>query len=558
MAKWKIRRILTPLTSALITFPLQYTGILNFSFCCLLFCAVGNAAAQSQFLLRIGGPDIDLPTSIIQTEDGGYAIAGASTSFGIGGYNMYVVKLTENMELQWSKTFSKAHDAMSIIQTRDGGYAVCGTIFNSPSDGWWDMIIAKLDIDGNIQWSRRVGGDTTDWGFSITQTMDGGLVASGMSLSFGEDNFWRPLLIKLDTSGITLWTKIIEIRNEFPAMSYVTSTTDSGFALAGSTFNSDTVNYYLDALITKFDRGGNLQWAATVGGEFDDAAYYAIETIDSDFVITGAAVGLLGGIDLYIAKLDKKGALEWTKAIGGSFEDRGLSVTQTRDGGYAVLGRTWSFQLQQPAMYVVKLSETGTLQWSRTMWGQSGIPANYSGGIKLASDGGLTVAQEVSGDIYIVKFDSTGNTCAGTLSPPSQSGAWGRMQSVSPAVSAVQPVVSHQTLEIFEGGNITILCSVGIIPGGTPVPSEFQLEQNYPNPFNQLSIINYQLSMTAEVKIMVYDALGRELETLVNQKLNPGRYSIRFDGSGYSSGVYFYSLIINGVMIQTRKMILLK
>ncbi|MBK6876812.1 MAG: T9SS type A sorting domain-containing protein [Ignavibacteria bacterium] len=79
----------------------------------------------------------------------------------------------------------------------------------------------------------------------------------------------------------------------------------------------------------------------------------------------------------------------------------------------------------------------------------------------------------------------------------------------------------------------------------TDVPEQFSLEQNYPNPFNPKTIINYELRITNLVKLTVYDVLGHEVATLVNEKQSPGTYEVEFDASGFASGVYFYKLVVS-------------
>ena len=91
----------------------------------------------------------------------------------------------------------------------------------------------------------------------------------------------------------------------------------------------------------------------------------------------------------------------------------------------------------------------------------------------------------------------------------------------------------------------------------TEIPQNFKLEQNYPNPFNPTTNIRYNLARNGFVKIVVFDALGREIETLVNEKQMAGTYEAKFNASQYSSGVYFYKLITDG-FIETKRMVLLK
>jgi hypothetical protein len=89
-------------------------------------------------------------------------------------------------------------------------------------------------------------------------------------------------------------------------------------------------------------------------------------------------------------------------------------------------------------------------------------------------------------------------------------------------------------------------------------PESFYLNQNYPNPFNQFTLINVQLSITGHVKIDVYDISGKLIKTLINQKKNSGKYEVKFDGSNFASGIYFYLLFVDGVRMDTKKLVLLK
>ncbi len=98
---------------------------------------------------------------------------------------------------------------------------------------------------------------------------------------------------------------------------------------------------------------------------------------------------------------------------------------------------------------------------------------------------------------------------------------------------------------------------ISVRPVSNQVPKTFGLMQNYPNPFNPNSKIKFQISELSNTKLVVYDMLGREVSTLVNEQLKPGTYEADFDGSKYSSGVYFYQLSA-GDFSQTKKMILIK
>ena len=90
------------------------------------------------------------------------------------------------------------------------------------------------------------------------------------------------------------------------------------------------------------------------------------------------------------------------------------------------------------------------------------------------------------------------------------------------------------------------------------VPLQFDIKQNYPNPFNPATKINFMVPKAAFVKITVYDILGRQVAVLVNKQITAGEYSPDWNAASFPSGVYFYSLNVNGENMNTKKMILSK
>ncbi|PIQ09889.1 MAG: hypothetical protein COW71_04690 [Ignavibacteriales bacterium CG18_big_fil_WC_8_21_14_2_50_31_20] len=95
------------------------------------------------------------------------------------------------------------------------------------------------------------------------------------------------------------------------------------------------------------------------------------------------------------------------------------------------------------------------------------------------------------------------------------------------------------------------------VNGDNTIPNTFSLSQNYPNPFNPTTIIQYSIKEVSNVKLRVYDMLGREVKTLVNQQQSAGRYNIEFNAANLSSGVYFYR-IEAGNFVASKKLLLLK
>lgn len=120
------------------------------------------------------------------------------------------------------------------------------------------------------------------------------------------------------------------------------------------------------------------------------------------------------------------------------------------------------------------------------------------------------------------------------------------------------PMYCHDRYRTNQYGFIPPDEPIGIQPTSTEVPDKFVLLQNYPNPFNPATTIKYQVRTSSLIKLIVYDVLGREVSHIVNENQKPGTYSVSFDGSNLSSGVYYYRLTTNGEMVDTKKMMMIK
>ena len=101
------------------------------------------------------------------------------------------------------------------------------------------------------------------------------------------------------------------------------------------------------------------------------------------------------------------------------------------------------------------------------------------------------------------------------------------------------------------GGSVSVLSLVN------EIPSEYKLHQNYPNPFNPKTNIRFDLPHSSHVRLIIYDVLGREITTLVNEKLSAGSYEVDWNASGYPSGVYFYKLVADDY-VGVKKMLMIK
>ena len=129
-------------------------------------------------------------------------------------------------------------------------------------------------------------------------------------------------------------------------------------------------------------------------------------------------------------------------------------------------------------------------------------------------------------------------------------------------VGLLLPLIDYDGNKRIVGTRIDIGCYESSVIDGIngqikQTPKNFTLFQNYPNPFNPVTIINYSIPITSWVQIKIYDALGREIKTLVNEERIAGNYKINFNANGLSNGVYFYRMQA-GIFDETKKLILLK
>lgn len=349
--------------------------------------------------------------SMVHTTDGGYVMAGFTNSFGAGNYDAYIVKLDSDGDILWTRTVggTAEDDATCIIQTTDGGFIFCG---NTSSYGIAnsDVYIVKLDANGIIQWTKTIGGSSADIAYSITQTSDGGYAVAGWTYSFGSGNA-DIYVVKLNPTGIIEWTRTIGGTLTDVSFSIIQAH-NGDLVVAGYTDSFGAGNY--DFYVVRLNRiSGSVIWTRTIGynGTLEEARSI-IQTSDRGFIIAGAVTGLAS--DFLIVKLNISGNFEWAKVIGGSNNEDAKSIKITNDGGFIVAGYTNSGGAGNHDMYIVKLSASGNLQWSSTI---GGCNDEYAYSIIQTSDYGYVVAGFTnsfgsgSDDFYFLKLDKNGNSC---------------------------------------------------------------------------------------------------------------------------------------------------
>lgn len=368
---------------------------------------------EIDYISALGGSNNESAQSVINTQDGGYAILGYTQSMDFDvtdklneSFDYWVLRFDANNQLQWSKTYGGTGDdrGNSIVQTSDGGFAILGQSTSSDEDvtennGANDYWLAKLDASGNLIWEKSFGFLGADIGLSLIETNDNGYFLTGIldvTASDGEGNtrysnarhaggdYWA---IKLDVSGNLQWSKYYG--GSFTDAPYdAIQTSDNGYIIVGSSDSNDvdiTNNKgTYDFWVLKISESGTIIWEKSYGGSEIDEAWSIAESNDGNFVIVGDTrssdqdvSNLKGAADLWVIKITPTGDLIWEKTIGGTSFDVGRSVNKTQDNGFLISGSSRSADGDlssnngQNDALVLKIDSNANLEWLETIGGSN-------------------------------------------------------------------------------------------------------------------------------------------------------------------------------------------
>ena len=499
---------------------------------CLSFVTV-SCFGQLTFQKTYGGTNTELNKALEQTADGGYIMAGYTDSYGAGNWDVYLIKTDSAGNLLWTKTFGGPQDdkGLSMKETSDGGYIISGYSGNLDSA---DVLLIKTDTNGNLMWSSTYGGANRDIGNSVVQTSDGGYAIAGYTESFATG--WDAYLLKTDGTGNLLWTKVIGGANHEEILS-LQSTSDGGFILTGYTESYGAGDQ--DIYLIKTDSTGNFLWTKTFGGTARDRAYFAAQTIDGGYIITGHTRSFTGNYQTYLIKTDTIGGLTWSKTFHRSAYDGGTSVKQTPNGRYIIVATSFDNFTGLHDIYLVRTNSTGDTLWTKAF---DGTNSDVCSSIHLTSDSGYVIGAYTQSfgmgdlDFYLIKTDANGNgpcnqesTGLITATPPTQS------YSATPTSFSGGSMTSSSIIE-GNGGTVTPIClSVGI----SPVVSEEILFFNIsPNPADEYSVISYQFE--EEDVLRVTDVIGK---TIFTKTFSAPTLNFRLQTLNFNSGIYFVEVI---------------
>ncbi len=495
--------------------------------------SLGNPA----WAKSIGGFYPDECLAVSQTKDNGYIAAGHTKSYGSypSGYyaDFYLIKYSSSGEVVWKKVFGwDYHDwAHYVTQTKDNGYAVLGysDLGNYYVD--YDITLVKTDSVGNIIWTKAYALNGDEYAFEFKETEDGEFVIAGYTKT---QNIF---LIKTTSEGTVRWAKQFMGVQDCYAYS-LNSCSDGGFIIGGQVGSTNS-----DAILIRTDSDGNIKWARKYAGNGSESFSDVKEIANKEFLASGNTNSIGDySVNILIIKTDSIGqsvcpsntinlsAQQFSPTAYQFFNFHTLSGGDPYDWNYTVKNPT-------PTIYSSCIVPVELLLFDYFI-NKNNVELCWSTATELNNQ-----RFEIYRNDMLVGFkEGHGTTITrhdySFSDTPPQTGKY-----------------IYKIVQIDYDGSKNEVGKVEIF--FNQIPIKYELSQNYPNPFNPATTINFALPQTSEVVLKVYDLLGREMETLVNEEKEAGYHEVVFDGSRFSSGTYIYTLRTNNFS-ESKKLLLIK
>ncbi len=437
----------------------------------LLISFTGILSAQAPDITwqkSLGGSGMDELFDLKTTIDGGYLLAGSSSSAvdgnktvpNNGSVDFWLIKLNADGDTIWQKNIggSGVEYLHSIEATSNGGFLLGGGS-NSPvsgdktegSFGNMDYWVLEIDANGNVLWDKTIGGSLDDHLFSAKPTGDGGYILAGSSRSnitglktsplYGNYDYW---VLKLDANRNIVWQKSYG-GDKVEDLYDIVETSNGDFVLGGYSYsdisgNKTAPNFFQnsnfstsDYWIVKIDAVGDIIWQNSFGGEGEEYLYSFVNTSDNGFVMVGYTDSdttgnksdpLNGGSDYWVVKLDAAGNKEWDQSLGGDGQEEAFCIRQTWDDGYIIGGYSMSGVSGDKTsaiesymdLWLVKLNANGHVQWDKSfskneeewLWG---IEETQDKGFILGAysgetwEGGSNVESYGLVDVWVIRLE---------------------------------------------------------------------------------------------------------------------------------------------------------
>ncbi len=371
--------------------------------------------AQTNPGLTFGGQKNDIGYSLCHTPEGGYILAGNTRSYGSGSNDIFLIKLNEHYQNEWTVTYGWEHqDFVRKVIPFNGGYAIIGNVWG-PNSGAYNIYMQLFDNEGVKIKENTYGTSAFDFGFNCIESVSGNFLIIGYSR--GVDDYGGIYLVMTDKNGNEIWNNSYGYDFDDYAMDGLENQ-DGSFMIIGSKdgfFDDVHANYKThdaDIMLIKIDSAGNEIWKKTYGEDGHDFGY-SIEQADDGYYLLGSTQSYgAGNFDIMLTKVDAEGVENWHTTYGGEHFDYGISIDKNAEGDLYLLGSTKSFgQENSVDIYLIKTDNVGNEIWDLTI---GGILSDYGQQVVATSDNGCAIIGTTKSygdgkkDILFVKINKYG------------------------------------------------------------------------------------------------------------------------------------------------------
>jgi len=516
----------------------------------IIFCLNNSSVAQVTFQKTYGNINGNEANTVILTNSGGYGMAGWYDVEGLFSAEFYLIITDVAGDTLWTRTYGEKSDTTinivngsgnegySLTQTSDNGFLFVGER-HAFAGGQSDAYAVRLDNEGELLWAKTYGGGDNDYAYAVSETDDGGFVMAGFTESYGA-GIRDMYLFKTDNTGELDWARTYG-GTSIDAAFDMQQTADGGFILVGYTFSFSGSS---DIYVIRTDATGEVLWQKTYGGALNDIGHAILQTEDGGFIICGETESFgVENIDAYLVKIDEDGIVEWSKAYGGEEFEAGKSIAISNDGGYVFVGYTRSFGAGGEDLYLVKTDGVGELVWTKIFGGEFDDSAQS---IKSTADNGYVMTGYTKSfgtgfsDVYLIKTDDLGDSgCEQGTGNTQVTDVLTIETSITSIVQDGGGVLEPNTIAGYTNTGISDPCDFVDAVEALDKNPMFQI---YPNPaMNYLTIETNEQSTLKRIQVTIYDMLGREVQSF---KLNGGNDTI--DVSLLPKGIFILNVFVDG------------
>lgn len=518
---------------------------------------------------------IDKAHYIAVDNSGNVYVTGESVSIGTS-YDFITLKYASSGALLWARNYNgtgnKADVGHNLHIDGSGNILVAGHSIGVTN--LYDYAVVKYDPSGTELWNARYNGPAggEDWARAVTCDPAGNVYVTGYSAGSGTNYDFAT--VKYNSGGVEQWVQRFDgTANGNDRANTITVDNAGNVYVAGGVLN---ISSNSDFALLKYNTAGALLWAQTYNGPGNSVDMVQSMTIDdSGFVyLTGESAGVGTGFEYATLKYSSGGNMKWAMRFNGIAGGNDLSTALAIDNNYNVYVTGYSFDAGTNYNYTtVKYYQcymTVNAGNDKTIYIGYGnqsveLTANAAGGEQpysylwsnSATTQSIIVSPLVTTNYTVSVMDNQGCMNIDTVTVnviDVRCGPQNRKVSVCHRGNTIC-VDAHSVSAHLNHGDVLGDCENSDLISSELISNE--LYSNYPNPFNPVTQLSFSLQHTGNVKLIIYDITGREVDVVVDGVLESGVHKFDWNGSQYSSGVYFYRLRTDKFQ-DIKKMVLVK